>query len=355
MHVVVLAHSAWWLGSRPGVGNTGCRVLEFVIARNPDEGSSLPYLIRIPLGPDGIAVKARETWPRTTKVYCHRADEWPDDVEVIERVAVRSCVRRGAAIDLVLDRGREHRSQFVFAKARGRDVIFWQSARTAKQARPAVAVPTARAAGRVLEIVVDSHEQYAWKFDRQQATTRRQPLPAGDYAIEIDGSVVAAVERKSLADLVSTLTTGKLRYLLADLAALPHAALVVEDRWSSVFKLERVRPAVVADGLAEAQVRFPTVPIVFCETRPLAQEWTYRFLGAALEHHHSDAVGDVRAADLPAAGHVPPAEPTTAEVRRWARAHGLDVPDRGRLRPEIWAAYRAQATDPISTSRPNGG
>ena len=42
---------------------------------------------------------------------------------------------------------------------------------------------------------------------------------------------------------------------------LPHAALVVEDRWSSVFKLERVRPSVVAEGLAEVQIRFPTIPI----------------------------------------------------------------------------------------------
>jgi hypothetical protein len=24
---------------------------------------------------------------------------------------------------------------------------------------------------------------------------------------------------------------------------------------------------------------------VFCETRPLAEEWTFRFLGAALAHH----------------------------------------------------------------------
>ena len=120
--------------------------VEFVIARNPDEGSSLPFLVRVPLGRDGIALKVRETWPRTAKVYCHRADDWPDDAEIVERVPVRSCVRRGAAIDLVLDRAREHRSQFVFTTARGRDVIFWQSARTAKQARPAVSVPTARAA-----------------------------------------------------------------------------------------------------------------------------------------------------------------------------------------------------------------
>jgi len=314
--------------------------MDFVVARNPDESSSLPFLIRLPLGPNGLALKVRETWPRTNKVYCHRFDDWPDDLEMIERVPVRSCLRRGASIDLVLDRSREHRSQFVFARARGREVIFWQSARTTKQARPAVSVPTARAAGRVLEILVDSNERYPWKFDQQQATTSRKRLPAGDYAVAVDGEIVGTVERKSLADLASTLTTGKLRYLLADLAAVPRAALVVEDRWSSVFKLDRVRPAVVADGLAEAQVRFPTVPIVFCETRKLAQEWAYRYLGAALAHHHDARDGEMRAAELPGAGAVPPADPTTAEVRGWAVAQGHDVSDRGRLRPEIWDAYR---------------
>ena len=139
-----------------------------------------------------------------------------------------------------------------------------------------------------MEILVDSHERYPWTFSHQQATTGRRALPAGDYAVELDGRIVAAVERKSLADLVSTMTSGKLRYLLADLAAVPNAAVVVEDRYSAVFKLDHVRPAVVADGLGEAAARFPTVPIVFAETRPLAQEWTYRFLGAALAHHHEE-------------------------------------------------------------------
>jgi hypothetical protein len=32
-------------------------------------------------------------------------------------------------------------------------------------------------------------------------------------------------------------------------------------------------------------------------------------------------------------------EASTAEVRRWARSAGLPVPDRGRLRPEIWQAW----------------
>jgi ERCC4 domain len=256
-------------------------VAEFVIARNPEEGSSLPYLVRLPIGADGIVLKVRDVWPRAAKVYCHHRRARPRAV-----------------------RARENRSQFVFAKARGRDVIFWQTARTTRQARPNVALPTQRAGGLILEILV------------------------------------AAVERKSLADLVATMTTGKLRYLLADLAALSHAAVVVEDRYSSVFKLDRVRPAIVAEGLGEAQARYPSVPIVFAETRPLAQEWAYRFLGAALVEHREDHLARVRAAQLPLAGPVPAPEPTTADVRAWAREHGIDVPDRGRLRPEVWAAFR---------------
>ncbi len=310
-----------------------------MIAKNPDPGSSLPFLVRLPIGVDGIALKVRDTWPRTAKVYCHRADEWPDELVIVERVAVRSCVRRGAAIDLVLDRGRENRSQFVFATARGREVIFWQSARTAKQARPAVSVPTARASGHVLEIIVDSHERYAWSFSQQQAVTRRRGLPAGDYAVEVDDRIVATVERKSLADLVATLTGGRLRYLMADLASVPHAALVIEDRWSSVFKLDRVRPSVVAEGLAEAQVRFPTVPIVFCETRQLAQEWGYRFLGAAVAHVTEHDAATIVEARLPRPGPVPPPPPTAADVRAWALGADLAVPPRGRLRPELWEAY----------------
>jgi hypothetical protein len=74
-------------------------------------------------------------------------------------VPVRSCVRRGAAVDLVLDRVRENRSQIVFTTARGRDAVFWQSPRTRKQARPDVRTPTARAAG-LAEIWTAWHEAH---------------------------------------------------------------------------------------------------------------------------------------------------------------------------------------------------
>jgi ERCC4 domain len=286
----------------------------------------------------------RSSTRRTTR-YPVASDEWPDEPDVVERAPIRSCLRRGAAIDLILDRSRENRSQLVFTTARGRDAVFWQSPRTRKQARPNVTTPTARAAGIAeLQILVDTREQHAYRFATQQATTVKRSLPCGDYGITVEGRLIAAVERKSLADLTSSLINGKLRYALGDLAALPRAAIVIEDRYSQIFKLDWVRPAVVADGLAELQVRWPSVPITFAETRQLAEEWTYRYLAAAhawaeTEHAAAARIGipidATETAAAPDAG-----SPSTAEVRAWARAAGITVPDRGRLHPDIWQAWR---------------
>src|SRR5580658_4512810 len=136
-------------------------VNELLIATNPDPDSALAYLLRVPVG-DGIVLRTAGTWPRTKALYCYPVpgDEWPAEPDIVERVPLISCVRRGAAIDIVAARSRENRSQLVFTTARGRQAVFWQSPRTRKQARPQVSLPTARAAGiPELEIVVDAHER----------------------------------------------------------------------------------------------------------------------------------------------------------------------------------------------------
>jgi hypothetical protein len=322
-------------------------VAELLIAVNPDEDSRLPYLLRIPQPGGDLLFRTSGTWPRVKALYCYPVSlyEWPDAAVIVERVPLRSCRRRGAAIDVIADRARDNRSQLVFTQARGRDAVFWQSARTRKQARPNVRTPTARAQGiEELQIVVDAHEQYPYRFATQQVNTVRRALPCGDYGLVLNGQLVASVERKSLADLVASLTGGKLRYQVGDLAALPRAAVVVEDRYSQLFKLDHVRPATVADGLAELQVRWSNVPVVFCETRQLAEEWTYRFLAAAhawaiTEHAALQRISptNIDIAELDQAPAAP--QPNTAEVRAWARTADLRVPDRGRLRPEIWQAW----------------
>lgn len=264
----------------------------FVVARNPDAASTLPYLVRVPVAGAPLLLKARDVWPRTAKVYCHPLDVWPDDADVVDDVAVRSCERRGRAVDLVLDRGREHRSQFVFVTLRGgREAVFWQTARTAAASRPGVRIPSRRAAGvDDLEIVVDTRERYGYRFAAQQTSVRRAALRAGDYAVELDGTVVASVERKSVADLVRRLVDGQLAFAMADLATLSHAAVVVDGRYADALRAEHVQPGFVADLLARVAVRYPSVPVIFAGSRKLAEEWTYRFLAAA----HAEAAGDQR-------------------------------------------------------------
>ncbi|SPX88479.1 ERCC4-type nuclease [Mycobacterium xenopi] len=119
--------------------------------------------------------------------------------------------------------------------------------------------------------------------------------------------------------------------------------MVIEDRYSQLFKLDRIRPAVVADGLAELQIRWPNVPVVFCETRQLAEEYTYRFLAAANAwatpntlpcnvSHRSESTSPTSTRHPQRRRH-PPAK----------SAPGLAAPayryPTGRLRPEIWTAW----------------
>lgn len=70
--------------------------MELLIAKNPDPDSSLPYLLRIPLASAPL-LRVRDVWPRTNAVYCHPVDdsEWPADPEIVERIDLRVCERRG--------------------------------------------------------------------------------------------------------------------------------------------------------------------------------------------------------------------------------------------------------------------
>ncbi|MGH2942376.1 MAG: ERCC4 domain-containing protein [Solirubrobacteraceae bacterium] len=264
----------------------------FVVARNPDEQSSLPYLLRLPIE-GGIELKARERWPATARVYCHPAEGWPDDAEILEEVPIRRCERRGVAVDLVLDRGRENRSQFVFTKphagrAGGRPMIFWQTQRTVRRARPGQRVPRRRAATDGFVIEIDTRERYAYKFAARAVETARGALPVGDYAVKSGDELIAVVERKSLEDFAKTLVDGSLGFRMADLASIPAAAVVVEERYSALLKVEHVQPGWLLEVVAQLQARYPSVPIVFADSRKLGEEWTYRFLAAARAQHSSD-------------------------------------------------------------------
>jgi hypothetical protein len=55
------------------------------------------------------------------------------------------------------------------------------------------------------------------------------------------------------------------------LSELP-VAVVVEGRYSALFKLEHVSGAWLADQLSRLEVRYPEVRVVFADSRRLAEE-----------------------------------------------------------------------------------
>jgi hypothetical protein len=266
---------------RSGHGRSGQR--DFVVARNPQPDSKLPYLLLLPVE-GGILLKARDSWPTTSRVYCHRFEEsWPADAEIVDRTAVVECRRRGAAVDLVLGRPRLARSQFVFTEVKGREAIFWQTQKTAKAANPGARIPRRRVLPDTIRILADTRERYAYRFSQQGAETERATLQAGDYAVRApDGTVLAVVERKSLDNLAATLANGELAFQMQRLAELPLAAVVVEARYSAIHKLEHVNGSWLADQLSRLEVRYPEIRIVFADSRRFAEDWTYRFLASAL-------------------------------------------------------------------------
>ncbi|MBJ7610768.1 MAG: hypothetical protein DLM67_22130 [Candidatus Nephthysia bennettiae] len=252
----------------------------FRVARNPDPDSRLPYLLWLPIE-GGLVLKARDTWPRASRVFCAQdGTPWDETGGLVDEANVLICRRRGASIDMVLDRPRLARSQFVFTSARGRPAIWWQTQKTVQAANPGARVPRGRSVG-PLVIAVDTREKYGWKFASRAVDIERRTLPAGDYGAVVAETVIALVERKTLENLATSLSDGTLNFQMRRLAEAGRSAVVVEGDYPDLFRTQPGRGAWLAEMLGRLAVRYPEVPIVFAGSRKFAEEWTYRFFGAA--------------------------------------------------------------------------
>ena len=181
---------------------------------------------------------------------------------------------------------------------------------------------------------------------RRPAGPHRPPRPgrAGTTRSASPGRLVAAVERKSLPDLVSSLTSGRLRFALGELATLPRAAVVVEDRYSQIFTLERCVPR--RSPTAWPSCRSAGRRSRSCSARPASSPRNGPTATSPPRSAWAED-GDCRArSDRPRRrGRRRPAPPHRRRRRapRSARGRartGCTVPDRGRLRPEIHQAWR---------------
>lgn len=118
-----------------------------------------------------------------------------------------------------------------------------------------------------LNIIVDTREQRPWEFPDHNVT--RRTLPAGDYSLAVerkDGRLVGyedrfALERKSLPDLIGTITTDRERFLreLRSLRRFDFAAIIVEASWEDVYSwnyMPNVTPQSIVGSLLAFQMDF---------------------------------------------------------------------------------------------------
>jgi ERCC4-type nuclease len=139
-------------------------------------------------------------------------------------------------------------------------------------------------ANNLIPVLTDSREQRPWVLDPTKFATERIGLPTGDYTLRGFEDRVC-LERKSLGDLVGTLTADWLRFRkeLWRLAGFDIAAIVVEatvdDVWGHRYESEATPQSVM--GRVNGLWLDHGVPVLFWGSRTGAVLMAESFLALA--------------------------------------------------------------------------
>lgn len=257
------------------------------------QNDRFPYRLQIIReGKPWLVLRTQDHWPTAGRhIFCLREEEPPESDEVLEeleRVDIIAFNERGRRISVVLDRKRYKRCDFLFLKKsyKGRpgesyEQIFWLTQRSIEQHRPAFKL-VSRQGKTELTVRIHGNEKYPWRFPG--ALTGRGAISAGDYALMDGDRMLAVVERKTLDNFLADFgTMPVLHQRLAELAAQDNHALVIEASYADFLnprKVHHYTPGFCAKAIAELYVLHPTLRIVFCANRKVANEWTRQFFTA---------------------------------------------------------------------------
>jgi len=133
----------------------------------------------------------------------------------------------------------------------------------------------------MVTVVVDTREQEPYGFDSESIASIRKALPAGDYSIEGFETRVA-VERKSMADFVSTVIRGRKRFHkeLEKLRDYDAACVVVEANYRDILGAcyqSDAHPNALIGTISSIIIDFG-VPVYFCSDRQAACRFVEGFL-----------------------------------------------------------------------------
>jgi len=253
---------------------------------------SARFPVRIAVEQDGrvlFAVRAQSEWPAPGgQIFCLRERDFDpgEPLEPLARVPIVTLKRVGPKLAVVLDRPTRKRCEFLVLRKDRKD---GSGAYEQVFFRTETAIRAHRSRGRVelaaradLDIAIDPRERYPWRFPG--ARVARRALPAGDYGLYREETLLAVAERKTFANLLSDF--GALRafhHTLAELESQPRAALVIEAQYADFLDPSRTHPwppPHMVRVLAEITAVHPRLPVVYAGNRKLANHWVLRWFTA---------------------------------------------------------------------------
>ena len=147
-------------------------------------------------------------------------------------------------------------------------------------------MPSSRSKLTPVTFIIDTREQEPLGFNPQLVRPVRRALPAGDYSVEGLETLVA-VERKSLADFVSTLIHARERFHreLQRLTGYSRACVVVEADLADVLA-GRYRGGAHPHALLGSALAITVdlgIPVFFCSNRQITCRFVEGYLLRAAE------------------------------------------------------------------------
>jgi ERCC4-type nuclease len=145
-----------------------------------------------------------------------------------------------------------------------------------------------------MQIIVDTREQKPWKWASQPGvTTEKATLTAGDYSVKGHEKTIA-IERKSLADLVQTLSRGRERFEREcdRLLSFSYRTVVVEATLEQIFK-HKYRSMVVPNAVIGSMCAIQQtwgLPFILAGGRKLAEHYAFRWLSNAVKYAEQEDV-----------------------------------------------------------------
>jgi ERCC4-type nuclease len=149
-----------------------------------------------------------------------------------------------------------------------------------------------------IPLVIDTREQLPWRLENRCNVTH-SALPAGDYSLAGMETRIA-IERKSLADLTTTLTHGRDRFHLelSRLEDYEWAWIIVETSLQDVLDhayVSLATPQSILGSCAAIECRYH-IPIHFAGGRRMAARLAYELLRRVwLDEQRSQAISHLGA------------------------------------------------------------